>query len=244
MYLVQAKFIYTDVNVEKQNHSLSIKQAKLSKRSQAKLTTFILQQRASKQHENNRKSERGRQRERQRDRMLLCQQLFVWVCYSRAKRPDWVMKSRTALNINEFSLFGMSGSPWRNLYQAYTRFDYFQQQKCCTLPTLFLPLWHHNYDALDEVLASSLCQCLPVKEKSRTRIQLTRNAYFLKLWFLTVCMNSQSSSRTSHICSNYEYSSKLWEITVAENKSFWLAESFRPARLFFERSASAAHNLW
>ena len=140
---------------------------KLSKRSQAKLTTFIWQQRTSKQRENNRKSERqgATERERQRDRMLLCQQLFVWVCYSMAKRPDWVMKSRTALNINEFSLFGMSGSPWRNLYQAYTRFDYFQQQKCCTLPTLFPSLWHHNYDALDEVLASSLCQCLPVKEK-------------------------------------------------------------------------------
>lgn len=93
------------------------------------------------------------------------------------------------------------------------------------------------------LLLLSVSVCLS-KKKSRTRIQLTRNAYFLKLWFLTVCMISQSSSRTSHICSNYEYSSKLWEITVAENKSFWLAESFRPARLFFERSASAAHNLW
>ena len=86
------------------------------------------------------------------------------------------------------------------------------------------------------MLLLSVSVCLS-KKKSRTRIQLTRNAYFLKLWFLTVCM-------TSHICSNYEYSSKLWEITVAENKSFWLAESFRPARLFFVRSASAAHNRW
>ena len=31
-----------------------------------------------------------------------------------AKRPDWAMKSRTVLNINEFILFDMFGSPcWR-----------------------------------------------------------------------------------------------------------------------------------
>ena len=30
-----------------------------------------------------------------------------------AKRPDWVMKSWTALNINEFILFDMFGSPCR-----------------------------------------------------------------------------------------------------------------------------------
>ena len=31
-----------------------------------------------------------------------------------AKRPDWAMKSRTPLNINEIILFDMFGSPcWR-----------------------------------------------------------------------------------------------------------------------------------
>ena len=77
-----------------------------------------MQQRASKQRENNRKSDKNqerqgateRERETERDRMLLCQQLFVWVCYSMAKRPDWAMKSRAALNINEFLLFDMFGS--------------------------------------------------------------------------------------------------------------------------------------
>ena len=32
-----------------------------------------------------------------------------------AKRPDWAMKSRTALNINEFILFDMFGSPCRRV---------------------------------------------------------------------------------------------------------------------------------
>ena len=30
--------------------------------------------------------------------------MLVWVCHALAKRPDWAMKSRTALNINEFLL--------------------------------------------------------------------------------------------------------------------------------------------
>ena len=32
-----------------------------------------------------------------------------------AKRPDWAMKSWTALNINEFILFDMFGSPCRRV---------------------------------------------------------------------------------------------------------------------------------
>ena len=32
-----------------------------------------------------------------------------------AKRPDWVVKSWTALNINEFTLFDMFGSPCRRV---------------------------------------------------------------------------------------------------------------------------------
>ena len=32
-----------------------------------------------------------------------------------AKRPDWVMKSWIALNINEFILFDMFGSPCRRV---------------------------------------------------------------------------------------------------------------------------------
>ena len=39
--------------------------------------------------------------------------MFGWLCYYMAKRPDWAMKSRTALTVNEFILFGMSGSPCR-----------------------------------------------------------------------------------------------------------------------------------
>ena len=38
--------------------------------------------------------------------------MFGWLCYYMAKRPDWAMKSRTALTVNnEFILFGMFGSP-------------------------------------------------------------------------------------------------------------------------------------
>ena len=32
-----------------------------------------------------------------------------------AKRPDWAMKSRTALNINEFILFDIFRSPCRRV---------------------------------------------------------------------------------------------------------------------------------
>ena len=35
-----------------------------------------------------------------------------------AKRPDWVMKSWTALNINEFILFDMFGSPCRRVEEV------------------------------------------------------------------------------------------------------------------------------
>ena len=40
---------------------------------------------------------------------------LIRVCHSMAKRPDWTMKSWTALNINEFILFDMFGSPCRRV---------------------------------------------------------------------------------------------------------------------------------
>ena len=38
-----------------------------------------------------------------------------WVFHSMAKRPDWAMKSTTALNINELILFNMFGYPRNTL---------------------------------------------------------------------------------------------------------------------------------
>jgi len=58
-----------------------------------------------KQHENNNTNQSKIKRERERER----ERVFNWVCHSMAKRPDWVMKSWTALNINEFILFDMFG---------------------------------------------------------------------------------------------------------------------------------------
>ena len=54
-------------------------------------------------------------RERERERMLLCAASnYLLVCHSMAKRPD-VLESWTALNINEFILFDMFGSPCRRV---------------------------------------------------------------------------------------------------------------------------------
>ena len=53
---------------------------------------------------------------RERERMLLCAASnYLIECHSMAKRPDWVMKFWTALNINEFILFDMFGSSCRSV---------------------------------------------------------------------------------------------------------------------------------
>ena len=62
---------------------------------------------------------RPRERERENDFMPLSNCL---VCHSMAKRPpDWAMKSWTALNINEFILFGREwgASPLFRLRHIY-----------------------------------------------------------------------------------------------------------------------------
>ena len=57
---------------------------------------------------NNMKEKSIKNQERERERMLLCAASnYLTECHSMAKRPDWAMKSWTALNINEFILFDM-----------------------------------------------------------------------------------------------------------------------------------------
>ena len=59
------------------------------------------------------------QKSRERENALMgCQYLFNGVCHSMAKRPDWAVKSWTALNIKEFVLFDMFGSVWIPLQEG------------------------------------------------------------------------------------------------------------------------------
>ena len=51
------------------------------------------------------------------------------LCHPIAKRPDWAMKSRTALNINGFVLFGMFGSPCRRV-EIFSRFAAVLMSSC------------------------------------------------------------------------------------------------------------------
>ena len=71
-----------------------------------------------------------------------------------AKRPDWVMKSWTALNINEFILFDMFGSPCRRVVMFSNFF-------CSLLTTILSNLFRFFATAFVFVISSDcrLNQC-------------------------------------------------------------------------------------
>ena len=118
------QFIYIHKNVANQSHCMSIKQARLTSTIYqiyfATTGTYLY----IKQHENNKNNYQksaDRERERQRERFYASNCLAE--CHSMAKRPDWAMKSWTALNINEFILFDVFRSPCRRvvIFSRFTR---------------------------------------------------------------------------------------------------------------------------
>ena len=94
--------------MDNRNHCMSVKQAKciVNAHKHNSLNSFCNNWYFYvKQHENNNENQSKIKRERESS---YANNSLV-ECHSMAKRPDWAMKYRTVLNINEFILFDMFG---------------------------------------------------------------------------------------------------------------------------------------